>query len=102
MDPILKAKWIEALRSGKYKQGKGVLRYGDEFCCLGVLCDVVDPKKWESQFNDNPDSPHTFMWEDQRSLLPNSVQKLTGLDDKAYLSSDLEYGTGKNLVRMNA
>lgn len=33
-------KWIDALRSGKYKQGRGTLKDGDSFCCLGVLCDV--------------------------------------------------------------
>lgn len=34
-------KWIEALRSGKYKQGTGSLKtIHDEFCCLGVLCDI--------------------------------------------------------------
>jgi hypothetical protein len=39
-----KEKWVEALRSGKYKQGKGCLKKGDEYCCLGVLCDIVDPE----------------------------------------------------------
>lgn len=34
-------KWVEALRSGKYKQGVGMLRNAkDEYCCLGVLCDI--------------------------------------------------------------
>lgn len=33
--------WVEALRSGKYKQGKNVLRSADDcFCCLGVACDL--------------------------------------------------------------
>lgn len=36
----IKAKWIKALRSGKYAQGKGQLHTGDKFCCLGVLCDL--------------------------------------------------------------
>lgn len=34
-------RWIDDLRSGKYKQGVGRLRsknqYGEYFCCLGVL-----------------------------------------------------------------
>lgn len=34
-------RWVAALRSGEYRQGKGALRIGDEFCCLGVLCDIV-------------------------------------------------------------
>lgn len=40
-------KWVAALRSGKYKQGKGVLRSEKgKYCCLGVLCDVASPKGW--------------------------------------------------------
>lgn len=47
MNKELKTKWLEALRSGKYKQGKTALRtVRDEFCCLGVLCDIVAPDKW--------------------------------------------------------
>jgi hypothetical protein len=33
--------WVAALRSGDYKQGREVLRDGDEFCCLGVACDLA-------------------------------------------------------------
>jgi len=33
-------KWIEALRSGKYKQGRHHLKNKGEFCCLGVFCDI--------------------------------------------------------------
>lgn len=40
MNPEVKAKWLEALRSGKYKQGKEFLKRGNKFCCLGVLCDI--------------------------------------------------------------
>jgi hypothetical protein len=37
----LRAEWVKALRSGKYKQGKKLLRsIEDAFCCLGVLCDL--------------------------------------------------------------
>lgn len=48
MEASLKAKWIEALRSGKYKQGRWALRTkADDFCCLGVLCDVSGVGEWE-------------------------------------------------------
>jgi len=40
MDANLKAKWIEALRSGKYKQTTHYLKDDQGFCCLGVLCDI--------------------------------------------------------------
>jgi hypothetical protein len=44
MDTDLKAKWVSALRSGKYKQGTQYLYNDNEnsFCCLGVLCVVKD------------------------------------------------------------
>jgi hypothetical protein len=41
MNPEIRAKWVAALRSGKYKQGRKALRDGDTFCCLGVLCDLA-------------------------------------------------------------
>lgn len=41
MDAKLKEDWVKALRSGGYRQGIGKLRSGDEFCCLGVLCQIA-------------------------------------------------------------
>lgn len=41
MNPELKAKWVEALRSGEYKQGAGRFEKNGKFCCLGVLCKVA-------------------------------------------------------------
>lgn len=47
MDPKMKRRWIRALRSGKYKQGHDRLRTEDNrFCCLGVVCDIVNPDGW--------------------------------------------------------
>lgn len=40
LNPDVKQRWIEALRSGKYEQGQGRLRDGDRYCCLGVLCEI--------------------------------------------------------------
>lgn len=41
MDPIKKKLWIDALRSGKYRKGVGVLNRNDRYCCMGVLCEVA-------------------------------------------------------------
>lgn len=43
MNPELKAKWIEALRSGKYEQTTKVLKDKKGYCCLGVLRELIDP-----------------------------------------------------------
>lgn len=33
-------RWVAALESGEYKQGQRRLRCNDEYCSLGVLCDL--------------------------------------------------------------
>lgn len=41
MKKAIADKWIQALRSGEFKQGQEALKneYG-QYCCLGVLCEV--------------------------------------------------------------
>lgn len=41
MNQEFKKIWIEALRSGRYKQVKGGLHCADGFCCLGVAEDLL-------------------------------------------------------------
>lgn len=58
MDPELKAKWVAALRSGEYKQGRRALRsVANEFCCLGVLCEVAGVP---SQLDERTDIVYTY------------------------------------------
>lgn len=56
MDVELKTKWVAALRSGEYEQGRNYLcndHSGDyTFCCLGVLCDLINPNGWRSPTTD--------------------------------------------------
>lgn len=41
MDAAIRAKWIEALRSGKYEQAALRLKSSEgKYCCLGVLAEV--------------------------------------------------------------
>lgn len=41
MNQKIKELWINALRSGEYKQSQHALRTVSGFCCLGVLCDLA-------------------------------------------------------------
>lgn len=48
MDPIIKEKWLTALRSGEFQKGIGALKRRlpegkFSHCCIGILCEVVDP-----------------------------------------------------------
>lgn len=50
MDPEWKVKWLAALRSGDFKQTTRRLYGGEEdaYCCMGVLCEVIEPgRNWE-------------------------------------------------------
>ena len=71
MNAEIKARWIEALRSGKYQQGIGYLRSkNDRFCCLGVLCDTYLPSKWEliADYFVNTETSAAFLPSDLRNL----------------------------------
>ena len=41
MDGMVKNKWVGALRSSDYEQGRQQLCDGERFCALGVLCDTL-------------------------------------------------------------
>lgn len=71
-------RWVDALRSGDYCQGKGALRrqLADGtcvWCCLGVLADVADPTRWRGPeswtadfsygSSDHIGSLHKWTWE---------------------------------------
>lgn len=68
-------KWVTALRSGEYKQGRGHLRDGDEYCCLGVLCDISGAGKWR---NDATVFVH-FDGEEASTMPPPSIRRLVGI-----------------------
>lgn len=40
----LQGAWLEALESGKYKQGEGYLVADGGFCCLGLATHLVNPE----------------------------------------------------------
>lgn len=75
MKKEIKKLWVEALRSGKYQQGRGELRCDDTFCCLGVLCDLhakATGMAWEDKCR----------YLGQVGTLPDDVLDWSGLPDK--------------------
>ncbi len=77
LPPDIKARWLTALRSGEYKQGKNRLRNTQSdgkfvYCCLGVLCDVLKEDvgvQW--QFG---------MFDGSIGMLPNKITSLIDND----------------------
>lgn len=95
----IKARWLSALRSGKYKQGRDVLhnKTTDTFCCLGVLCDLAaqDGIVDEKQVNSASDESG-FTWTDYDGsiyYLPRVVSRWAGLDGRADWSNPKILGT---------
>jgi hypothetical protein len=72
-------KWVAALRSGRFKQGRYTLNHGDnKFCCLGVACEVaieagVPVKKVVSGYG------QTHSYDEARTVLPLVVMQWLGL-----------------------
>ena len=78
MNKEIKEKWIQALESDEYKKGTEKLRIGEEFCCLGVLCDIYSKEtglgEWKGDvFNETVTRNKHF------SVLPVVVKKWAGL-----------------------
>jgi hypothetical protein len=109
MDAALKSKWVKALLSGDYKQGRGLLHddADNTNCCLGVLCEVVakeDPRIQRTQggysFNkkvsvktdlSNVMRRHFGLtWEDEGDLIEmNDVKGNSFFDIAVYIEQNL-------------
>lgn len=91
-------KLAAALRSGKYKQGKLTLRNKkDEFCCLGVACDISGLGEWTSQFD-------CWFYEvsetdKENAILPRAVMKWLGFNYKR--GNHRQGSNPTSLVEMN-
>lgn len=92
-----KTKWarvkllLDALRSGKYEQGTGQLRFNNRFCCLGVACDIYNKEtnlgKW---IVDSYPTLGTLYWTTNRpgekaidTTLPNEVRDWFGFSESS-------------------
>lgn len=78
MNPEIKTKWVDALRSGEYQQTHGDLRDSDGFCCLGVLSDLAvndGVVKWHADMIRDPKTGHLVA-----GLLHGKVGDWAGLE----------------------
>lgn len=98
MKAKIKERWVDALRSGQYEQGQGLLRHttpiGTQFCCLGVLCNL--------HAQAHPDiaaaQDHLSMYMGMTGSLPFAVMKWAGLPDSDPL---IRLGKFRSLISAN-
>jgi hypothetical protein len=88
MDQQIKKQWVEALRSGKYKQGREYLRTelsdgSYSYCCLGVLCDIREVDLWNSLYPsyDDGELPNSTIL-DKVKLDFYTAQELADMNDE--------------------
>lgn len=80
MNREIKAKWVEALRSGTYKQGRHALRRAnDTYCCLGVLCDLHAKETGARWKGPNWSGHYIYGEEEESGGLPKEVMEWAGL-----------------------
>lgn len=99
MNADIKAKWLEALRSGKYAQGRKYLRRinddGDRFCCLGVLCDIIKPSGWGNT---------AMIYGSSEKIIAYTAGDMSaqGVPPTSFLDEiGLDSGIARDLARMN-
>lgn len=95
MNQDIAARWVSALRSGKYEQGKNLLKQLHDsgkvsYCCLGVLCDLYLQEYPDSAYTPDlrPDldrptrengTPYAF-GEKEVELPPKDIQTWAGIN----------------------
>ena len=89
IDPEFKAKWLEALRSGRYRQTREKLRGKVGFCCLGVACDISGKGSWEKAFPASLSGPQVFVispysW--SKTCIPSPLREEIGLTEAEHKS----------------
>lgn len=103
-------KWVKALRSEKYKQGKELLCTDDDkFCCLGVLCDLYQKeakRNKKAQLDSHVDEDiGCVVYSGESEALPDEVKDWAGLKTNVGETIDIKttarYSTYNSLAHMN-
>jgi hypothetical protein len=117
MNPSIAQRWVQALRSGDFEQGRGKLNDGmGGFCCLGVLCEIaVADGVIACSFN--KEGPVSYYDPDATALqkglygdgytdmsetsLPKAVQRWAGLKLGEQATPNSPSFGGWNLIELN-
>lgn len=105
--------WVEALKSGEFKQGQGRLLQQHDgsryYCCLGVACEVYRRETGQGEWRERPGFETRLEFHEEGgkhgSVLPLSVQRWLGVSncDGTFVSSRDQLGRAllNTLVGLN-
>lgn len=77
--------WTDALRSGKYQQGKSALCEDGRFCCLGVACEVY--QEHVGDLSVVVDNNGMRNYDDEEYMPPSKVTRWLGIATAGDLST---------------
>lgn len=78
MNKEIRDEWVKRLRSGKYDQGKTYLRHNEQYCCLGILCEMAVEAGVTTVTEIDEKGRYTY--NENFAALPLEVQKWSGVD----------------------
>lgn len=83
----VRKRWVAALRSGKYQQGRYFLRNADNYCVLGVLCDLHAKQFGFYNWEFNGLTVNSYSYGSSSIVPPLAVLEWVGLnaDEHAHL-----------------
>lgn len=73
-------KWVDALRSGEYEQGRRYLRLGNKCCCLGVGCEVFGLERYTCE--NLGDAENKYYYKGYSDVAPSELVSLLALRDR--------------------
>lgn len=66
LNPEVKAKWLAALRSGDYTQGRKQLKTpAGDYDCIGVLCDISGMGEWSPEADEDGGSSYLVRYNNE-------------------------------------
>jgi hypothetical protein len=105
--------WVEALRSGRFTQGRGALHWvddpvsstGDSYCCLGVACKVAAENGLDLRRRVEPPHNNTSKryesYGGQGGSLPVSVAAWLGISPAGHYQKNARSLTDDNDLRLH-
>lgn len=79
MNKTIKKRWLKALRSGDYEQGRSMLcSEKNTFCCLGVLVDIEFDGYWTTPLGG---CRHWLIDGKSYGILPTKFRQQVGITD---------------------
>lgn len=96
--------WVQALRSGKYRQGRGALNSKNGMCCLGVACEVYQSVVGDlnvEEIDPGGESDPNVRYDGEDFYLPEKVQTWLGLATKQGQHNNPDYSHHDGLAYFN-